>query len=75
MENAKPSPVFTFHLNHTGMWFEDEAEMYSQGLGMTADKKRLTTHLGLYIAENRTEECKVSGYMTYYLTGLQHDSN
>ncbi len=33
--NAKPSAVFTFHLNHRGTWFEDEAKMYRDGLGMT----------------------------------------
>ena len=33
--NAKPSAVFTFHLNLKGKWFEDEAQMYSEGLGMS----------------------------------------
>lgn len=31
--NAKPKN-FTFHLNHTGVWFENEEKMYSEALGM-----------------------------------------
>jgi hypothetical protein len=31
--NANPSAVFTFHLNHTGKWFEDETQMYRDDLG------------------------------------------
>ncbi len=33
--NAKPSVTFTFHLNHTGQWFEDETQMYTAGLGLS----------------------------------------
>jgi hypothetical protein len=33
--NAKASRVFTFCLNHTGQWFEDEAQMYREGLGLS----------------------------------------
>jgi len=36
--NAKPSPIFTFHLNHTGQWFEGEAKMYHDGLGMSVTR-------------------------------------
>lgn len=32
--NSKPSKTFTFHLNHIGNWFEDEAQMYRDGLGL-----------------------------------------
>lgn len=32
--NAKPKR-FTFNLNHTGRWFDDEKKMYSEGLGLT----------------------------------------
>jgi hypothetical protein len=31
--NAKPR-VFTFYINHTGHWFQDENNMYAQGLGL-----------------------------------------
>lgn len=31
--NADPK-TFAFHLNHTGKWFREEEQMYSQGLGL-----------------------------------------
>ena len=37
--NAKPSAIFTFHLNHRGTWFVDEASMYRDGLGMSVSHK------------------------------------
>jgi len=37
--NAKPSAIFTFHLNHRGKWFVDEASMYRDGLGMSMSHK------------------------------------
>jgi len=36
--NASPSPVFTFHLNHTGKWFFAESPMYSSGLGLRIEE-------------------------------------
>ena len=37
--NSRPSPVYTFHLNHTGSWFPDEDRMYVQGLGMRVGRR------------------------------------
>jgi hypothetical protein len=40
--NAKPSAVFTFHLNHKGGWYLDEGQMYRDGLEMTVTPKTAT---------------------------------
>jgi hypothetical protein len=32
--NASASSVFTFHLNHTGAWYDEEDRMYHEGLGL-----------------------------------------
>jgi hypothetical protein len=37
--NAKPSAVFTFHLNHKGHWYVDEDQMYRVGLEMSVARK------------------------------------
>lgn len=39
--NAPPSTVFTLFLNHTGTWYEDEAAMYREGVGL-----RVQTRVG-----------------------------
>ncbi len=38
--NAKPSPVFTFRLTHSGNWYPDEERMYRDGLKMSIKNLR-----------------------------------
>jgi hypothetical protein len=38
--NARASEIFTLHLNHTGTWYEDEARMFCDGLGLRITKER-----------------------------------